>query len=419
MNEYILQIAEKALEASRTLRQLKSTQKNAALLRLAELLDKNRRDLQAENARDLAYAREAGLDAALVDRLTLSDKVIDAMCRAVREIAAFPDPVGEVVEGRTLASGIRLLKVRAPLGVIAVIYESRPNVTIDVGALCLKSGNAVILRGGKEALHSNKALVALFREALAAEKIPQDAVQLVERTDRALIVDLVRCERQIDLVVPRGGEALIRYVTEHSLIPVVKHDKGVCNIYVAADAPWEMARSVVLNAKIQRPGVCNAVECLLIDRAWPHAQSLLLALREQGVILHSDEDGIGWGKSLGVEIQPFLNEHGFGHEYLSLNLSVRPVSGIEQAIDHIHTWGSKHSDAILTNDYTLAQRFADALDSAAVFINCSTRFHDGGEFGLGAEVGIATGKLHVRGPMGLRDLTTTRYIATGHGEIRT
>lgn len=419
MNEYIARIADNALEVSPVLRQLPSKRKNAVLHELARLLIENRTFLQAENARDLAYARESGLEASLIDRLTLSDKVINAMSQAALEIAALPDPVGEIVEGRTLASGIKLSKVRAPLGVVALIYESRPNVTIDVGALCLKSGNAAILRGGKEALHSNSALLKLFHQALDSQGIPRAAVQLIEKTDRALIVDLVRCTRQIDLVVPRGGETLIRFVTENSLIPVVKHDKGVCNIYIAPDAPLAMARDIVLNAKTQRPGVCNAVECLLVDKNWPHTQELLQALQEKNVVLHSDALGIDWAQKLGVQVEPFVNEDGFGHEYLSLDLSVRPVSGVDEAIAHILDWGSKHSEAIVTNDYALAQKFVDALDSAAVFVNCSTRFHDGGEFGLGAEVGIATGKLHVRGPMGLRDLTTTRYIALGHGEIRT
>lgn len=418
MNEYIVRIADNALEASQHLRQLASSRKNAVLHELARLITENRAFLQTENARDIAYARESGLESSLIDRLTLSDKVIAAMSQAALEIAALPDPVGEVIEGRTLASGIRLCKVRAPLGVVALIYESRPNVTIDVGALCLKSGNAAILRGGKEAIHSNSALLKLFHQALDAQGVPRTALQLIEKLDRALIVDLVKCTRQIDLVVPRGGEALIRFVTEHSLIPVVKHDKGVCNIYVAADAPFTMARDIVLNAKTQRPGVCNAVECLLVDKNWPHAKALLTALQEKNVVLHSDAAGIDWAKKIGIPVEPFIHDDGFGHEYLSLNLSVRPVFGVDEAITHILNWGSKHSEAIVTNDYALAQKFIDALDSAAVFVNCSTRFHDGGEFGLGAEVGIATGKLHVRGPMGLRDLTTTRYIALGHGEIR-
>jgi glutamate-5-semialdehyde dehydrogenase len=418
MNEYITRIADKALEASEQLRQLPTGRKNAVLAELSRLIQENRKYLQTENARDIAFARETALEASLVERLTLSDKVIDGMSRAVLEIAALPDPVGEVIEGRTLANGVRLSKVRAPLGVVALIYESRPNVTIDVGALCLKSGNAAILRGGKEAIHSNKALLALFHEALKSQNIPVEAVQLIEKTERSLIVDLVKCTRQIDLVVPRGGEALIRYVTEHSLIPVVKHDKGVCNIYVAADAAYEMARDIVLNAKTQRPGVCNAAECLLLHQDWPHAAALLEALRDNSVVMHSDSHGIEWGARYGVKIEPLVNDLGFGHEYLSLDISVRPVSGLDEAVRHILTWGSKHSDAIITNDYALAQKFVDSLDSAAVFVNCSTRFHDGGEFGLGAEVGIATGKLHVRGPMGLRDLTTSRYIALGHGEIR-
>jgi glutamate-5-semialdehyde dehydrogenase len=418
MNDYIHKIAENALDVSQDLRVARTAQKNAVLTHLAELLSKRRTDLQAENARDIAYAREANLEASLVDRLTLSDKVLQSMSKALVEIAALPDPVGEVIEGRTLMSGVRLTKVRAPLGVVAMIYESRPNVTTDVGALCLKSGNAVILRGGKEAIHSNRALVKLFHEALESQGLPAESVQLIEKTERALIVDLVRCVRQIDLVVPRGGEALIQFVTENSLIPVVKHDKGVCNIYIEKDAPLKMALDIVLNAKTQRPGVCNAAECLLIHSGWPHAAELLKALTEKGVSLHSNSAGIAYAAANGVTAEPFLNDLGFGHEYLSLAISVRPVRDLDEAVHHILQYGSKHSEAIITNDYTLAQRFIDSLDSAAVFVNCSTRFHDGGEFGLGAEVGIATGKLHVRGPMGLKDLTTTRYVALGSGEVR-
>ena len=418
MNDYIHKIAENALDVSQDLRVARTAQKNAVLTYLAELLSKRRTDLQAENARDIAYAREANLEASLVDRLTLSDKVLQSMSKALVEIAALPDPVGEVIEGRTLMSGVRLTKVRAPLGVVAMIYESRPNVTTDVGALCLKSGNAVILRGGKEAIHSNRALVKLFHEALESQGLPAESVQLIEKTERALIVDLVRCVRQIDLVVPRGGEALIQFVTENSLIPVVKHDKGVCNIYIEKDAPLKMALDIVLNAKTQRPGVCNAAECLLIHSGWPHAAELLKALTEKGVSLHSNSAGIAYAAANGVTAEPFLNDLGFGHEYLSLAISVRPVRDLDEAVHHILQYGSKHSEAIITNDYTLAQRFIDSLDSAAVFVNCSTRFHDGGEFGHGAEVGIATGKLHVRGPMGLKDLTTTRYVALGSGEVR-
>lgn len=418
MNDYITRIADNALEVSQVLRQASTGKKNAVLAELARLLNENRGVLKAENARDIAYARETGLEASLIDRLSLSDKTIDSMAQAALEIAAFPDPVGEVVEGHTLKSGVRLTKMRTPLGVVALIYESRPNVTIDVGALCLKSGNAAILRGGKEALHSNLMLTKLFQQALQSQGLPAEAVQLIEQTDRSLIVDLVKCTRQIDLVVPRGGEALIKFVTENSLIPVVKHDKGVCSIYIEKDALSDMAREIVINAKAQRPGVCNSAECLLLNKAWPHNAELLRAVQAAGITLHSDAQGIADFKALGIQVEPFLNDLGFGHEYLSLNMSVRLVADLDGAVRHILAYGSKHSEAIITENYSLAQQFIDALDSAAVFVNCSTRFHDGGEFGLGAEVGIATGKLHVRGPMGLRDLTTTRYIGRGAGEIR-
>ncbi|MBV6494172.1 MAG: Gamma-glutamyl phosphate reductase [Turneriella sp.] len=418
MDKYINDIANNALHASYEVRKLSSRQKNAVLKKLACLIDERAGELKRENAKDILYAQENKLEESLIERLTLSDKVIQSMSRAVREIAALPDPIGEVVEGRTLESGLRLLKVRAPLGVVALIYESRPNVTIDVGALCLKSGNVAILRGGKEALHSNRALVKIFHEALFSQEVISSAVTLIENTERSLIIDLVKCKKQIDLVVPRGGSALIDFVSEHSLIPVVKHDKGVCSIYIACDAPLDMARDIVLNAKTQRPGVCNSVECLLIDSAWPYTKELIQSLNENKVRLHSDGEGIRAFGERKIVVEPFINDLGFGHEYLSLDLNVRFVPRIDDAIAHILEYSSRHSEAIVTQNMLLAQYFIDALDSAAVFVNASTRFHDGGCFGLGAEVGIATGKLHVRGPMGIKDLTSMRYIVHGKGEVR-
>ena len=415
--DLVHKIATQAKQASYQLRLLSSTQKNAVLSTLADLLCTHKAEIQKENARDLEQAKKDQLSSALVDRLTLNDKAFDAMVRACHDIAALSDPVGEVIDGRTLANGIALRRVRIPLGVVALIFESRPNVTIDVATLCLKSGNAAILRGGREAIHSNTILARLFQEALQKNKIHESAVQLITETDRAFIIDLVRAKNEIDLVVPRGGEALIQFVAEHSLIPVVKHDKGVCHIYIHPSADLDKATAIVINAKAQRPGVCNAAETLLLDSRFEGSARVLKALLDKNVILHADADGLIRLRKMGFDAQS-LTPEGYGKEYLSLDISVRFVDDVADAVKHIHTFGSGHSEAIIAENIQAVHEFERALDSSAIFINCSTRFNDGAEFGLGAEVGIATGKLHVRGPMGLRDLTTYKYIAEGDGQIR-
>ncbi len=418
--EYLKQIAIKAQKTSQLLRTLTAEKKNQILFRLCELLDVSRTQIKDANALDIKAAREAGLSEALVDRLILNDKSIDGLIKAVKEIIALKDPVGEIIEGSSLANGLQLQKVRIPLGVVAIIYESRPNVTVDVGALGIKSGNAVILRGGKEALQSNMLLATLFQTALKTEGVPSEAVQLMEKTDRSLIAGLVRLKDEIDIVVPRGGEALIRYVTENSLIPVIKHDKGVCHVYIHLSANVTMAENILLNAKTQRPGVCNAAETAILEKEWPHSPRMLLALANSGVLLRGDEATRQWAATVApqVPMQP-LTEEGYHREYLALEISVKVVHNIEEAIAHILEYGSSHSEAIVANDYEAIRQFTAALDSSAVFVNCSTRFNDGGQFGFGAEVGIATGKLHVRGPMGLRDLTTYQYLVYGRGQIRT
>lgn len=412
---YILELSQKAKEASVLLRLAYGEQKNKTLATLAELLDKNRSRIQSQNNLDLAEAKKNNLSLAMIDRLALTDSVIESMISSIQTILSLPDPIGQVIEGRTLFNGLHLNKIRIPLGVLAIIYESRPNVTIDVAALALKSSNAILLRGGKEALESNKILAFLFKQALEKNELPPHAVQLIEKTDRSLLPFLLQQKKYIDLVVPRGGSSLIEFVNEHSLIPIVKHDKGVCHLYIHSSADKKQAIEIALNSKTQRPGVCNAIETILIDKKFSAKEELLSALQSAGVILRSDEKSIKGIKNIAFED---LTEEGYGCEYLSLELSVKLVENEKEALTHIQEFSSGHSEAIIAQDYLSIANFEQQLDSAAIFINCSTRFHDGGQFGMGAEVGIATGKLHVRGPMGLQDLTTMKYIVQGQGQTR-
>lgn len=413
--KYIEELATESKKASVSLRGVFSEQKNNVLRTLADLIDKNRRRIQEQNNLDLSEAKKNGLSPAMISRLDLSDGVINSMLESLQTIIALQDPVGEVIEGKLLANGLQLNKLRIPIGVLAVIYESRPNVTIDVGALALKSSNAVILRGGKEALNSNKILAHFFRQALEKNELNPNAVQLMEKTDRSLLPILLRQKDFIDLIVPRGGEQLIRFVSENSLIPIVKHDKGVCHIYVHESAVKEQAVEIVLNSKTQKPGVCNAAETLLIDKKFSAKDELLQALVNAGVTLRADDKTAKTFKNFTIAE---LTEEGYNKEYLSLEISLKVVASNEEAIEHIQTYSSGHSEAIVAQDYSSIEKFQQSLDSAAIFVNCSTRFHDGSQFGMGAEVGIATGKLHVRGPMGLQDLTTMKYLVQGNGQIR-
>jgi len=411
--EYTDSIAKRANGAKREIRTLKTSIKNDVLKLLAEELLKNKESIMKENAKDIEAGKEKNLSPALLDRLLLNEKRIDSLANSVLEIAALPDPIGEVVRGVHLPNGIELVSKRVPLGVVLVIYESRPNVTIDVGALSFKSGNIAILRGGSEAIHSNLALIAIFRNVLKQKNITEDAVIFVDKTDRSHIVTLLKKEKEIDIVVPRGGEGLISFVTENSKIPVVKHDKGVCNIFVDASADFDKAVNILLNAKTQRPGVCNAVENIVIHKDFPKTKELLSALKAKGVDLLLDE-------SL-LKIFPeakLATEDDYALEFLDLRLSGKLVSNLEEAMQFIEKYSSGHSEAILSEDHKSIEKFLSQLDSAALFVNCSTRFHDGGEFGFGAEVGISTGKLHVRGPMGLVHLTTTKTILRGDGQVR-
>ncbi len=407
--------ARRAKEAGREIATLSSQVKNEALLKMASLIETQAERIKEVNRKDLEEGEKKGLSSALMDRLLLNDKRIEGMAEGLRQVAALPDPVGEVVKMWKRPNNLLIGKMRVPLGVVAIIYESRPNVTIDTVALCLKSGNAVLLRGGSEAIHSNSVLVEIAREAAESAGVNKEAIQFLDTPDRAAVGELLKRDDLIDLVVPRGGEGLIRFVAENSRIPVVFHYKGVCHTFVDREADLEMAKAICFNAKVQRPGVCNAMETMLVDapiaeRFLPEIASML---KEAGVELR--------GCPRTREILPDVKEateEDWSEEYLDLILAIRVVDGMEEAIAHIHRYGSAHSEAIVTENYQRALDFLRQTDSAAVYVNASTRFTDGFEFGLGAEMGISTQKLHCRGPMGLEDLTCCKYIIMGEGQIR-
>ena len=413
--EEVLQRVKEAKAASRVLANLSTEVKNRALLAMADLLEARGEEIKKENARDLEYGKEKGLSSALLDRLLLDDKRIKGMAQGLKEVAALPDPVGEVVKMWKRPNGLQIGKLRVPLGVVAVIYESRPNVTADTAALCVKSGNAIVLRGGSEAIHSNKIIAGILREAAQEAGVPPQAIQLIETTDREAVFHLLKMDEYVDLVVPRGGEGLIRFVAENSRIPVVYHYKGVCHTFVDRDADLDMAWDISFNAKVQRPGVCNAMETLLVhaDIAQAFLPEMARRFREAGVELR----GCSRARELVPEMKEATEDDWYA-EYLDLILAVRVVESFEEAVDHIHTYGSGHSEAIVTTNYATAMRFLREVDAAAVYVNASTRFTDGFEFGLGAEMGISTQKLHVRGPMGLEDLTCCKFIILGQGQIR-
>lgn len=411
----ITEIARQARDASRLLAAVSSAQKDKALTAMAAMLRERRAALQAENEKDIASARSQGQTAAFLDRLTLSDKVIEAMAAGLEDVVRLPDPVGEVPRMWRRPNGLLVGRKRIPLGVVAMIYESRPNVTIDAGALCLKSGNAVILRGGREAVHSNIALGTIMQEALDAAGIPRTAAQVVPFTDRAAVLELLKLKDFIDVIIPRGGEALITTVYEHSRIPVIAHYKGVCHVFLDESADPAMAETIALNAKVQRPGVCNAMETLLVHErfAQQHLAGLLERFRAAQVTLK----GCPRTRALWPHAQEATAQD-WHEEYLDLILSVRVVADMDEALAHIAAYGSKHTEAIVTRSYANAQRFLTEVDASVVLVNASTRFNDGGQLGLGAEIGISTSKIHAFGPMGLEELTTTKFIVYGDGQIR-
>ena len=413
--EYALDLARAARAASRKIAVLSTEEKNRALLVMAGLLEESRDEIDLANRKDLAAGVKTGLSPALLDRLRITPDRLQAMAEGLRGVAVLEDPVGKIIDQRTRPNGLVITRVRDPIGVIGIIYESRPNVTVDAAGLCLKSGNAVILRGGKEAIHSNLVLAGILRRAVEDTSFPVDALQIVNVIDRAVVGELLKLDQYIDLIIPRGGESLIRAVVESSTIPVIKHYKGICHIYVAATAYFNMALAIVDNAKTQRPGVCNAVETLLVDKEI--AATFLPQLRTRLAAGNVELRGCDDTRAILPEIKR-AEESDWYEEYLDLILSIKVVEGVDEAIRHINTYGSHHSDAIITRDEAEAKLFTRRVDSAAVYVNASTRFTDGGEFGLGAEIGISTDKLHARGPMGLEELTTYKYVVRGEGQIR-
>ena len=415
ISEPIMILAREAKKAARTLSSLSSEIKNRALLRMADRLVEETARLVAENRKDLDGAEAKGLSGAMVDRLRLTEGSIADMARGLREVAALPDPVGLVTSMWKRPNGLQVGRMRIPLGVIGIIYESRPNVTADAAGLCLKSGNGAILRGGSEAIHSNLAITAILKESLRLEGIPEEAIQIVATTDRTAVEELLTLEDYIDVIIPRGGEDLIRTVVRLSRIPVIKHYKGVCHIFVDADAEPDRAADICVNAKAQRPGVCNAMETMLVHRDIAPVFLPLAAkkLAEAGVTLR----GCKRTQSILPGIEG-ATEDDWYEEYLDLILAVRIVDDMDQAMDHIATYGSLHTEAILTRDYHNAQRFINEVNSSTVLANASTRFSDGFQLGLGAEIGISTTKLHAFGPMGLEELTTTKFIIYGDGQLR-
>jgi len=407
----------------RELMSLKTEVKNRTLLRAAELLDAKRDLIKKENEKDIEFAKEIGLKPAVIDRLVLNDKRIDGMIKVLKDVASLPDPVGEIIKMWNLPNGLKVGRMRVPLGVVFIVYESRPNVTVEAASLCMKSSNAVILRGGKEARNSNRVLVDILREACRETGFPEEAVQFIDRTERELVWELLKMEGKIDVAIPRGGENLIRAVAEHSRVPVIKHYKGVCSVYVDDRADLEKAYDIVFNAKVQRPSVCNAIENLVINRKVlkEFFPKMAYYFGKAGVELRCDEESLEVIKSdpklSFVKAVP-ATEEDYYEEFLDLVLAVKVVEDIDEAIAFIEKYGSKHSDAIVTEDYTRAMKFLREVDSAAVYVNASTRFTDGNEFGLGAEMGISTDKIHARGPMALEELTIPKFIILGEGQIR-
>ena len=418
VQEAVFAIARRARVAARELATATRATKDGALHAMADALVAAAAEIVAANAVDLANGRATGLKPGLLDRLTLTPERIDAIAAALRELAALPDPVGEVVRGSTLPNGLRLRQLRVPMGVVGMIYEARPNVTVDAAGLALKSGNAAILRGGSAASSSNTVIVRVLGEALTSVGLPADAVQSIDEFGRAGAVALMHARGLVDLLVPRGGADLIQTVVRESSVPVVETGVGNCHVYLDATADEQMAVDIVMNSKTQRVGVCNAAETLLVhaDAAPRLLPSVLSALAAAGVTLHGDARTAELAPD-GVAVVP-ATEEDWATEYLSMDLAVRVVDDLEGAIDHIRAWTSGHTEAIVTADLAASERFVAALDSAAIMVNASTRFTDGGQFGLGAEIGISTQKMHARGPMGLAELTTTKWIVNGEGQVR-
>lgn len=415
IKQYVTEKAMKAKDASRLLANISTEIKNNALLNMAVGLEKDADRLISENREDLDAGGKKGLSTAMLDRLKLTPERIKAISDGLREVAALPDPVGEIIRMRRRPNGMEVGRMRVPIGLIGIIYESRPNVTADSAALCLKSGNGVLLRGGSEAVASNTAIVDILSKAGAEAGIPEGAISFIENPDRACVMEMLKTNRYIDLIIPRGGEGLIKMVSENSTIPVIKHDKGICHVYVDDKADLKMAKEICFNAKVQRPGTCNAMETMLVhrDAARAFLLDMATALQKAGVEIR--------GCPVTRAILPNVKEAtgaDWDTEYNDLILNVKVVADMEEAVAHITAHGSQHSEAIVTSDYARAMRFLREVDASAVFVNASTRLNDGYEFGLGAEIGISTTRIHARGPMGLEELTSTKFIVLGSGQVR-
>ncbi|KUK40892.1 MAG: Gamma-glutamyl phosphate reductase [Clostridia bacterium 62_21] len=416
IREAVIAKAARAREAARRLAYLPTNVKNEALLAMARSLEERTPFILEANAQDVEAGRAKGLSRALIDRLLLTEARIAEMAEGLRMVAGLPDPVGEITSMWTRPNGLLVGRMRVPLGVIGIIYEARPNVTVDAAGLCLKAGNAVVLRGGSEAINSNQAITRVIAKAATAAGVPEGAIEFIDVTDRAAVNVMLRLNDYLDVLIPRGGAGLIRTVVQNATVPVIETGVGNCHVYVDKDADLAMAEAIIINAKCQRPGVCNAAETLLVhqDVAEAFLPSAAEKLRERGVVIRGcprTQELVPWAEP--------ATEDDWAAEYLDLILAVRVVAGLDEALDHIYRYGTKHSEAIVTNSYTTARRFINEVDAAAVYVNASTRFTDGGQFGFGAEIGISTQKLHARGPMGLKELTTTKFIVFGEGQVRT
>ncbi|GAB4419219.1 MAG: glutamate-5-semialdehyde dehydrogenase [Thermodesulfovibrionales bacterium] len=415
IKRYVFDLAMEARAGAKSIARASSAQKNLALTKMAEALENRAMEVVSENKRDIEYAEKKGLSRALIDRLALNEKRIKETARGLLDVAQLPDPVGEITRMWQRPNGMTVGRMRVPIGVIGIIYESRPNVTVDATGLCMKAGNAVILRGGSEAINSNKAIVRILRDVAKGQGLHEGVVTFIDTPDREAIMEMLKLEGVIDLIIPRGGEGLIRAVAENSRIPVLKHYKGVCHVFVDRDADLIMAEEICFNAKVQRPGTCNAMETMLVDEAIAEGflPGMLKRFEDAGVELR--------GCSMTLSIYPDIKEvkeEDFYNEYLDLILNVRVVKDMDDAMEHIAKYGSAHSDTIVTMNYDRAMRFLREVDSSAVFVNASTRLNDGYQFGLGAEIGISTDKIHARGPMGLEELTCTKFIVFGSGQLR-
>jgi glutamate-5-semialdehyde dehydrogenase len=415
IEQTILTMARDARKAAQKMARCQTSKKNSALLNIAKKLKENTTFVKQENLKDLDRAKEMGLSLAMLDRLTITDKTIASMAEGLAQVATLEDPVGTMGKTEIRPNGLEVSKMRIPLGVIGIIYESRPNVTVDAAGLCLKAGNAVILRGGSEALCSNQALADIIGKALGEEGLPETAVQVIPIRDRAAVNAMLAQEEHIDLIIPRGGEGLIRFVVENSKIPVLKHYKGVCHVYVDEGADLAMAEDIIFNAKVQRPGVCNALETILVHEtvAAEFLSGMARRFADAAVELRGCEQTV----KILPHIKPAV-ESDWPEEYLDLICAVKIVASMDEAVDHIARYGSDHTEAIVTSDYARAKRFVREVDSSVVLVNASTRFSDGGELGLGAEIGISTSKLHAFGPMGIKELTTTKFVVFGNGQVR-